>query len=64
MLFSSHISLIEKLTKICEHILKICDCRSKFKTNVKRKKKEKYFIRLNILRNLSVKSNVINAIFN
>ena len=32
--------------------------------NVKRKKKEKYFLRLNILRNLSAKPNAINAIFN
>ena len=35
-----------------------------YKTNAKKKKKKKYFIRLNTLYNLSVKSNIINAIFN
>ena len=35
-----------------------------YKTNVKRKKKKEYFMRLNILYNSSVKSNIINAIFN
>ena len=35
-----------------------------YKTNVKRKKKKEYFICLNIFRNSSVKSNIINAIFN
>ena len=34
------------------------------KTNAKRKKKKEYFIHLNIFRNLNVKLNVINAIFN
>ena len=35
-----------------------------YKTNVKRKKKKENFLRLNILRDSNVKSNVINAIFN
>ena len=35
-----------------------------YKTNVKRKTKKENFLRLNILYNLSVKSNVINVIFN
>ena len=34
-----------------------------YKTNAKKKKKEN-FLRLNIFYNLSVKSNMINAIFN
>ena len=34
-----------------------------YKTNVKKRKK-KYFIRLNIFYNLNVKLNIINAIFN
>ena len=35
-----------------------------YKTNAKRKKKKENFLRLNILRNINVKSNAINAIFN
>ena len=35
-----------------------------YKTNAKRKKRKENFLRLNILRNSNVKSNVINAIFN
>ena len=37
-----------------------------YKTNVKKekKRKKKYFMRLNIFHNLNVKSNIINAIFN
>ena len=35
-----------------------------YKVNAKRKKKKENFLRLNILRNMSVKSNAINAIFN
>ena len=35
-----------------------------YKVNAKRKEKKEYFVRLNIFRNLNVKSNMINAIFN
>ena len=35
-----------------------------YKTNVKRKKKKENFMRLNIFRNSSVKSNISNATFN
>ena len=35
-----------------------------YKTNVKRKKKKEIFLRLNTFRNLNIKSNAINAIFN
>ena len=35
-----------------------------YKINAKRKKKKENFLRLNILRNSSVKLNTINAIFN
>ena len=35
-----------------------------YKTNAKRKKKKENFLRLNIFRNINIKSNAINAIFN